>query len=115
HPLGRRDPVHAELGAQRLGDRAGDLDLEAGLLLVLTGERQVRRIRAQPDPSNLAAPARRRRQEDGGREAEDSHSLSPNTTTRSLQFIFRAWDHLGSLPNQTWRRSVPPAATATYC
>src|SRR5207247_7713978 len=90
-------------------------DLEARPLRVLTGEGQVRRIRAQPEPSNLAPAARGRQQEHGDRETDDSHGLSPNTTTMSLQFIFMASAHLGSLPNHTCDRCVPPAATAMYC
>ena len=107
--------MHAELGARGPGDRAGDLDLEARVGRNLAGKRQVRRIGAEPEPSNLAVAARGRHQNDGDREPHDSHSLSPNTTTTSLKFVLRAALHLGSFPNHTWDLSVPPAATAMYC
>src|SRR5262249_40597456 len=111
----RRKPVHGELGPDCEGDRATDLDLETGFLHVLAGKWQIRPSRAQPDPAMLAARARGRDQEDGDREGAYSQSLSPKTTTTSLKFVLRAGLHLGSLPNHTWDRTVPPAATATYC
>src|SRR5882724_1050991 len=58
------NPVDRQLRLERRRDGAGDLDLEARLPGVPTGERQVRRIRAQPEPPNLAGAARGRDQDD---------------------------------------------------
>src|SRR5262249_42607240 len=113
-PRGRH-PVQVELRAQGVGDGPRHLDLEPRLTLALRGEREVRRVGAEPDPSSLPLATRGRRQQHGDREGADSHSLSPNTTTMSLQFTLVACAHFGSLPNQTCERRVPPAATATYC
>src|SRR5438128_1384522 len=81
------NPVDRQLRLERRRDGAGDLDLEARLPGVPTGERQVRRIRAQPEPPNLAGAARGRDQDDRDHEPPQySHSLSPKTTTTSLKF-----------------------------
>src|SRR2546427_3133165 len=81
------NPVDRQLRLERRRDGAGDLDLEARLPGVPTGERQVRRIRAQPEPPNLAGAARGRDQDDCDHEPPHySHSLSPKTTTTSLKF-----------------------------
>ena len=76
--------MDAQLGADSVRERARDLDLEAGLGRVLTRERRIRGIRAQPNPSNLTAAARGRDQEGRDRSRERDQSLSPNTTMMSL-------------------------------
>jgi hypothetical protein len=79
-----RKPVDAELGTDSVRDRAGDLDLKAGLGRVLTRERRIRGIRTQPNPSSLTAAARGRDQERRDRSRERGQSVSPNTTMMSL-------------------------------
>src|SRR5712691_62056 len=119
-------PHHIDPEAKFPRDFPGELRFKTRLVRVLTGERQVLRVGAEPEGAcrlELRQYFPRALSQGHGEHAhrqdqrrKTSHSASPKPMTMPPKFILRtASASFGSVPHPTALRGRPPATLARYC